>query len=332
MNKKILSISIAAYNVENFLEQTLISLLKEEVLNDIEVIIVNDGSKDKTLEIGLEYQKKYPDTVCIINKENGGHGSTINAGIKKASGKYFCVLDGDDWYDTEEFCKLITKLKDSNVDLIVNNFNIVDNNTMESKIKQFVNVKHFVEYTFDTLPDTNVMGLSAIIIKSDILKENTINIDENSYYVDMEYITYAIPFIKTIVFTPYVVYQYRVNQINQSVSTKSLLAHSENHKNVCYALLDFLNRYKNSKEYTDSKMRYLIKVIHAMIANEYLILLLKPSSKENKVMIKNFSMYIKKNSSECYEQLKNVKWVKLLFDSNFTLYYLMSLLIKIRKG
>ena len=104
--KKNLTISIAAYNVENYLEKTLDSLIIDN-LDKLEVLIVNDGSKDNTKKIAQKYCKKYPNSIKLIDKENGGYGSTINAGIKEATGKYFKQLDGDDWYNTENLNRLV---------------------------------------------------------------------------------------------------------------------------------------------------------------------------------------------------------------------------------
>ena len=105
--EKILTVTVPSYNVEKFLENTLDSFVDERVLDDIEVLIVDDGSKDKTAEIGRKYEEKYPDTFRVISKENGGHGSTINRGIGEAKGKYFKVVDGDDWVDQDGFAELI---------------------------------------------------------------------------------------------------------------------------------------------------------------------------------------------------------------------------------
>ena len=91
---KILSIVVPTYNVEKYLERCIDSLVYDEkVLNDLEILIVNDGSKDNSLQIAKKYEKQYPNTIKVIDKENGGHGSTINAGLKVATGKYFRVID-----------------------------------------------------------------------------------------------------------------------------------------------------------------------------------------------------------------------------------------------
>lgn len=111
MSQKILSISIAAYNVEKYLKQLMNSIIRSQRMEDIEVIIVNDGSKDRTVSIAEEYVKMFPNSVVLIDKRNGGHGSTINTGISKASGHYFKSIDGDDWVDSSGLCRLVDYLK-----------------------------------------------------------------------------------------------------------------------------------------------------------------------------------------------------------------------------
>ena len=86
---KVLTISIAAYNVEEYLAETLDSCIVHPNLQSyLEVLIVDDGSTDGTLEIAQEYEKEYPEVFHVISKENGGYGSTINAALKIATGKY----------------------------------------------------------------------------------------------------------------------------------------------------------------------------------------------------------------------------------------------------
>ena len=99
---KILTISVAAYNVENYISNTLESLLVDDI-DDIEILVEDDGGIDNTANIVKEYEEKYPNVVKLIHKENGGYGSTINKSLEIATGKYFKQLDGDDWYDSNNF-------------------------------------------------------------------------------------------------------------------------------------------------------------------------------------------------------------------------------------
>ena len=96
----VLSIVIPAYNIETFLPKCLDSLVYAKNIGDCEIIVVNDGSKDNTLKIAKEYEKNFPSVVRVFDKENGGHGSAVNLGMKVAKGKYFKILDSDDWFVT----------------------------------------------------------------------------------------------------------------------------------------------------------------------------------------------------------------------------------------
>ena len=91
---KLLSFAIPCYNSESYMRNCIESILPGG--EDVEIIIVDDGSKDKTAEIADEYQKKYPTIVKAIHQENGGHGEAVNTGIKNATGLYFKVVDSDD--------------------------------------------------------------------------------------------------------------------------------------------------------------------------------------------------------------------------------------------
>ena len=102
---KLLSIAIPAYNVSKYLKKCLDSLEVQSILDKLEIIVVDDGSKDDTAQIAAGYHEKYPESYFVYSKENGGHGSGINFGIEHATGKYFKIVDGDDWLNTEELEK-----------------------------------------------------------------------------------------------------------------------------------------------------------------------------------------------------------------------------------
>ena len=119
---KTLSIAIPVYNTENYIKRSVDSILVQDIIDDVEVILVNDGSKDGSIKILREYEQKYPQSVIVIDKENGGHGSTINAALKVATGKYFRVLDSDDWFNSKDFITFVKNLKDEDADLVVTNY------------------------------------------------------------------------------------------------------------------------------------------------------------------------------------------------------------------
>ncbi len=250
---KVLTVSIAAYNVEKFLSKTLDSFIDESILDDIEVIIVDDGSKDKTAEIGKTYENKYPNTFKLISKENGGHGSTINTGIKNATGKYFKIVDGDDWVNTSDFVELIKKLKNATSDVVICDYIEVDDISLVETPKKISDVKYEIEYSYDNILRITELCMHQITIKTNILKDNNIELDEHCFYVDAEYIILPIPFINTIEFYDLNVYMYRVGLAGQSVSKSGKIKHINDHVKVTkrlteYAELDLINSLSAEKK------------------------------------------------------------------------------------
>ena len=119
MQDKILTIVVPSYNAEKYLTETMPSILAAKYRDLIDLVIVNDGSSDMTKEVAEEISKQYPEIVRVINKENGGHGSAVNTGIEYAVGKYFKVVDADDWVDTENLDLLIEYLQETDVDNVL---------------------------------------------------------------------------------------------------------------------------------------------------------------------------------------------------------------------
>ena len=116
--QKVLSVSVAAYNVEKFIEQCLDSFIDPAILDRVEILVTDDGSKDRTPEIVSAYEKKYPGTFRLISQKNAGPGSTVNSGIKHATGKYFRMVDGDDWVNTAQMGAFLDILEKTNADMV----------------------------------------------------------------------------------------------------------------------------------------------------------------------------------------------------------------------
>ena len=138
----LLTIVIPAYNISRYIEKLLDSILTSKKRRSIEILVINDGSNDDTKEKAKRYKQRYPDTINVIDKENGGHGSTINSGVMNASGKYFKVIDGDDWVDTIELDRFIDRLACIEDDMLVCGYTLVrDDGTIiiqkETKPSQF---------------------------------------------------------------------------------------------------------------------------------------------------------------------------------------------------
>ncbi len=230
-NDKILSISIAAYQVESTIEKCLDSFLKSKYLKELELLVINDGSKDKTKEIVSRYEENYPGVIKLINKENGGHGSTINRSLSFATGKFYKVIDGDDWVDVEELDKLVEYLKITQADLVINRYReVFPTRTNVISKDDGYELNHVYNFS-DLFIDNNVvkelfsMHSSTILTKR--LREVNMQILEKCFYADVIYIYYVALSAKTVVFHDSCAYQYRLGLEGQSVSEEGIYKHAE---------------------------------------------------------------------------------------------------------
>ena len=145
---KILSIIIPSYNSKPFLAKCLDSLICE-CTDKLDIIVVNDGSTDGCEKIAEEYVAKYPGSISLINKENGGHGSGINAGSEKAVGKYLKVLDADDWFLTENIPAFISALENTDADVVLTPHHTINISSGEVRSWRCFPPQFGKEYTMD---------------------------------------------------------------------------------------------------------------------------------------------------------------------------------------
>lgn len=291
--KKILTVTIPSYNTEKYIDECLPTFLHESILEDIEILIVNDGSKDSTLEVASKYEKKFPNSVKVIDKENGGHGSTINRGIQEATGRFFKVIDGDDWVDTEKFVDFVKELHClQDVDMILNPFSIVNDKTKEVSTVEYDCLDFRKTYEADDVYRMkNNIQMHSITYRTEILKNNRIQLDEKMFYVDQEYNLFPIPYIKKIIYLPQNIYQYRVFTENQSMNFKNLQKNREMHKKVFLSLNSYFE--KNMKYASNVKRDYFIRCMSNMGFLQILIYLSMEARKENKQEVLEFIETIK---------------------------------------
>ena len=140
---KYISFAIPCYNSEAYMANAVESILKGG--EDVEIIIVNDGSKDRTSEIAHEFEAKYPTIIKAVDKENGGHGDAVNTGLEHATGKYFKVVDSDDWVNEEALCKILEVLKkfetnNEEIDMLISNYVYEKEGMEHKKVIEYRNV------------------------------------------------------------------------------------------------------------------------------------------------------------------------------------------------
>ena len=268
MENKILAIGIPSYNAEPYLDRCIPTFIHEKLLDRIEVIIVNDGSKDKTQEIAEKYSAMYPGTVRVINKENGGHGSAVNAALYATSAKYYKVVDADDWVDTKALIRLVDKLETCESDIVSNAYHTVDMVSGESQVQNNYNVEYGKEYRLSELCMKNIyISIHSTTYKTKLLQDHGIRLQEKTFYVDVEYQLLPFPYVHTITFYDDFVYKYMIGNVNQSVSVENFVRRYEDHNRVVLRVLDFLRTAKmdpDQKEYVYSVFEKVLYTHYAL--------------------------------------------------------------------
>lgn len=333
MLDKLLSISVAAYNVEQYLDKLVDTVVAAEGSERIELLIVNDGSTDGTLAKAEEYKTKYPEIVKVIDKPNGGHGSTINAGMKNATGKYFRALDGDDWVDSGELSKLLKVLDEVDDDLILNNFYYAyESGRIEKEIIK--GLDEGVSYKFSDVASTiGRMKYHSVVYKTEFLQKNNIHLDEHCFYVDTEYLLFTIPKVDTVRFYGFFVYCYRLGLTGQSVSVASRVKHVDDSEKVAKRLFAFYKRCAD--ELDDSKRDYLENAVAIHSIWHLGTLVYMDSSKENKKRLMVFDNYLKTHFPELYQRTNDLykgsywnKLLRMLRKTNYSCYPLCKIYTK----
>ncbi len=306
---KVLTVSVAAYNVENYLEECLNSFIKADVLEDCEVIIVNDGSTDNTSHIAEKYQRDYPDTFIHINKENSGWGSTLNCAINKGSGKYFKQLDGDDYYNHKELKNFVDLLKIVDADIVYTQYSTFEDAT--GKILDNFIAEEFIDRNSEyKIADFNIpfrLAMHNCTVKTNVLKDNNIVITEKCFYTDVEYVLKSLNCSKTILFSDINIYRYRISRDGQSVSDEGYRKHYKEHLKVINNLLEYKN---NNKIYNRSIFDYNFC---DMLMNQYRIFLKLTPSSEHYDEFKTYDSIMKKEYPLIYKKVrKKIKIIRIL--------------------
>ncbi|WP_445081082.1 glycosyltransferase family 2 protein [Lactococcus sp. KTH0-1S] len=310
---KILTVTIPSYNTEKYIDECLPYLIDERIISDIEILIVSDGSKDNTVSVAQKWADKYPDSIRVIDKENGGHGSTINRGILEATGKYFKVVDGDDWVVTENFVKLVEFLKKSDVDLINNPYFEHDEVTAEKKLMMELKIpaNHIMDHE-EIIGEIKIPPMHTITYRTSILKDNDIKIDEKMFYVDVEYICYPLPFVKKSVYLDYPVYVYRTNSGTQSMAIGNMVKNRTMHLKMTKHIWNFI---KNLPEnISESVKKVLIQRFSELIIAQYVINLSITQKMDRKQETEKFTKYL--ISEQILDVPEVLKLSKSLIQSN----------------
>ncbi len=297
---KYITFTVPSYNSQDYLSRCIDSLLPGG--DDVEIIIVNDGSTDNTAKIADEYANAYPNIIKVIHKQNGGHGSGVNAGIKNATGVYFKVVDSDDWVDEESYATLLNNIKqivdnEINIDLFITNY--VYNRLEQGLIHPIHYRSIFKHDEISTWDDMGKFGLSeyfmmhALTIKRDIIKKAGVNLPEHTFYVDNIFAYQPLPYVQNLIYLDIDFYQYYIGREDQSVNEKSMLKHIDQQFIVTREVKHCHNKAK--VDFTNPKLaKYMARKLSILMT---ITSILCAISKEQR---------FKEERSKLWEELKSI--------------------------
>ena len=225
---KILSFIIPSYNSERFLDKCIPSFVDEAVLDKLDIIIVNDGSTDNTVEVAEKYCRMYPGSVRLISQENKGHGGALNTGCAAAVGKYLKVIDADDWVETRNLKEFVRRLENCDSDVVLTHHYTIDIGTGEVKKWKSYPPAFERDYTFREIMDSwksfdRSLTFHGITYNTAFYHKYGVQLSEHVFYEDHEFATFACCYAKSVMPMDLFIYDYRIGDVQQSVSNENQL-------------------------------------------------------------------------------------------------------------
>ncbi len=317
--EKILTISIAAYNVADYIRGTLDSLINHKCMDSLEILVVDDGGTDETLSIVQEYELKYPDSIFGIHKENGGYGSVINTSIARATGKYFKQLDGDDWFVTENLPAFIELLRSIDSDYVVTPMRMVNESDGTEVVRDYFAKMDQGSYRFAEMEFDQISPMHCSTFRTKLLQEHHITITENCFYTDVELVNRPLPYMDTIYICHLPIYVYRVGREGQSVSKTGIRKHYREHERVFWNLVEI---YSKLPEGERAKRQFIRQRLVKETAAQMKYYCYLEQGKEPKSELKRFGQRLQKEYPELMMEAMNYsRFVKIMVRTKYSAYH-----------
>ncbi len=227
---KLISFAIPSYNSEGYLSHAVETILSGG--EDVEILIINDGSRDGTAAIADSYAEKYPTIIRAIHKPNGGHGSGVNRGLQEATGLFYKVVDSDDWVDEAALQALLTTLREhiargEEADLYITNFiydHVEDRTQFQRAYRRQMPTNRFFHWDeVKSFHFSNVLLMHSLLYKTEILRSCGIVLPEHTFYVDNIYAYQPLGFTEKLYYLDVDLYHYFIGRADQSVNMANFL-------------------------------------------------------------------------------------------------------------
>jgi glycosyltransferase involved in cell wall biosynthesis len=278
---------------------------------DVEILVVNDGSKDRTREIGELYASKYPSIVKVINKENGGHGDAVNYGLMHATGKYFKVVDSDDKVDGESLEKIMDVLKKferdgREVDMVLSNY-VYDK--VGKKHKKVMNYRTVIRpnriLDWDKANQLRLgqyILMHSVIYRTEMLKGCKMELPKHTFYVDNIYVYHPLPHVKKFCYVDTDFYLYYIGREDQSVNEKVMIGRLDQQIFVTKTMIDM---YHLEEDVQSRKLRHYMRNYLSMMMTISTILCIRSKNAENLEKMRGLWQYLKEQDKVTYRKIRH---------------------------
>lgn len=300
---KILSVAIPCYNSQEYMCHAVESALVGG--EDIEILIVDDGSTDDTAKIADRLERKYPGIVKAVHQENGGHGEAVNAGLRHASGLYFKVLDSDDWLDREALVKVLETLKQfiregRLIDMMLCNYVYEKPSVYKHKAIRYEGV--FPQERIFGWSDIRKFKISqnilmhSVIYRTQMLLDCGLELPKHTFYVDNIFVYVPLPSVKTMYYMNVDLYRYFIGREDQSVNEQVMMGRIDQQLKVNKIMIDAYDLTKvRNKKLRDYMVKYL-----AMMMTVSSVFLIKEGSEQSLEKRAELWRYLKNASKGMY--------------------------------
>lgn len=306
--KKILTFAVPCYNSEAYMSKCIDSLLPGG--EDVEIIIVDDGSTDGTAEIADKYADRYPEICRAIHQENAGHGGAVNTGLAAAKGIWFKVVDSDDWVDPDSYREVLEKLRHFKeervpIDLLIANY--VYEHVLDGK-------SHAIRYG-NALPEETVFGweearhfrmsqnllMHSVIYRTRVLRDCGLHLPEHTFYVDNLFVYIPLPFVRRIYYLNTDFYRYYIGREDQSVNEKTMISRIDQQILVNRLMVDAYDLYEDvhNRHLRNYMFNYL-----TMIFTVTSVMLILSKDAENIRKRDELWAYFKKNRPRMWRRIR----------------------------
>lgn len=302
---KLLTFAIPCYNSQDYMENCIKSLLPGG--EDVEILVVDDGSKDSTADIADAYEKKYPGIVRAVHQENGGHGEAVNAGIRNATGLYFKVVDSDDWVDAEAYKKILDKLRelaggDKALDMFIANYVYEKEGAKHKKVMRYPSLPKERIFTWNEakLHKGQYILMHSVIYRTKLLRECGLELPKHTFYVDNIYVYKPLPSVRTMYYMDVDFYRYYIGREDQSVNEKVMISRIDQQIRVNKIMVDEFDLWKIQNKRLRRYMFNYLEIITVIST----VMLIRSGTEENLLKKRELWSYIKRKDIRLFHHMR----------------------------